>query len=106
AYREEILHWAQNGLPELAGQTQAGLSYLPIPTREPYPDMPQARLTQLIQDGRLEQLAGRTLHAEKSKIMLCGNPEMLTEARQLLKERGFSVGRRGNAGNLALENYW
>jgi len=107
AYREQLLHWSQQGLPP--GQTlpaRARLSYLPIPTREPYPGMPQARLTSLIQDGRLEQLAGRELNPETSKIMLCGNPEMLTEARAILKERGFAVGRRGNPGNLALENYW
>lgn len=107
AYRDQILQWAQEGPPQLAGAPRrATLSYLPIPTRESYQGMPQARLTRLIEDGRLEQLAGRTLDAEKSKIMLCGNPEMLSEARQLLKERGFAVGRRGNPGNLALENYW
>lgn len=85
---------------------RAQLTYLPIATRESVPGMPQARLTALLQDGRLEQLAGRPLNAETSKIMLCGNPDMLTEARAMLKERGFAVGRRGNAGNLALENYW
>lgn len=107
AYRERILQWTRNGLPEAAGlPARAQLTYLPIPTREPYLDMPQVRLTRLIEDGRLEQLAGRELDAEKSKIMLCGNPEMLTETRKILKARGFAVGRRGNPGNLALENYW
>jgi ferredoxin--NADP+ reductase len=38
--------------------------------------------------------------------MLCGNPAMVTDARALLKERGFAVGRRGIPGNLAVENYW
>lgn len=106
AYRETILQWCQGGLPYAADSSKAALTYLPIPTREPYLDMPQARLTQLIDDGRLEELAQRELDADRSKIMLCGNPEMLTAARQLLKVRGFAVGRRGNPGNLALENYW
>lgn len=107
AYRDDILNWERNGLPQLAGAPgQARLTYLPIATREPYEGMPMARLTCLLADGRLEELAGRKLDAESSKIMLCGNPDMLTEARSLLKERGFAVGRRGNAGNLALENYW
>lgn len=107
AYRDLIQQWSQTGLPEAAGlPRRAGLVYLPIPTREPYPGVPRARLTRLIEDGRLEELAGRKLDPEASKIMLCGNPEMLSEARQLLKARGFAVGRRGKPGNLALENYW
>ncbi|RIY39220.1 ferredoxin--NADP reductase [Neopusillimonas maritima] len=107
AYRERILQWVNSGLPEASELPRcAQLVYLPIPTREAFESMPMARLTHLIQDGRLESLAGCTLHAETSKVMLCGNPDMLTEARQILKTRGFAVGRRGNPGNLALENYW
>jgi len=107
AYRDRLQQWSRDGLPEAAGLPRhAQLTYLPIPTREPFQDMPAARLTHLIEDGRLENLAGRKLDADVSKIMLCGNPDMLTEARQLLKTRGFAVGRRGNPGNLALENYW
>lgn len=107
AYREQILQWVEHGFPEPSGTSrQARLRYLPIPTREPFGDMPQARLTNLIENGNLEQLAGLTLDPERSKVMLCGNPDMLTTARALLKPRGFAVGRRGNPGNLALENYW
>lgn len=97
AYRDE--------LQALAGQ-DAGLSYLPIATREALPGMPQARLTTLIADGRLEQLAGLGLDPARSRIMLCGNPAMLADARKLLGERGFAPGRRGVPGNLAVENYW
>jgi len=106
-YRDQILDWVEHGLPELGNvPKQAKLRYLPIPTRESFGDMPQARLTQLIESGNLEQLAGLGLDPDSSKVMLCGNPDMLTEARALLKPRGFAVGRRGNPGNLALENYW
>lgn len=80
--------------------------YLPLPTREPYPPHPQARLTTLIAQQQLAPLAGVELNAETSCVMLCGNPDMLSEARKLLGERGFATGRRGNIGNLALEKYW
>jgi ferredoxin--NADP+ reductase len=82
------------------------LTYLPIATREAVPGMPQERLTQLLEDGRLETLAGRRLHPSTSKIMLCGNPAMLADARKLLGKSGFLPGRRGVLGNLAVENYW
>ncbi|MCD0505473.1 ferredoxin--NADP reductase [Bordetella petrii] len=107
AYRDEILHW--HGQPQFAEHFQQDprkLVYLPIATREALPGMPQARLTTLIADGGLEQLAGETLDPARSKVMLCGNPAMLADARKLLSERGFAPGRRGIPGNLAVENYW
>ena len=64
------------------------------------------RLTTLLARGELEERTGITLDPERSRIMLCGNPAMVTEMRALLAERGFTAGRRGIAGNLAVENYW
>lgn len=93
AYREEL-------------EALEGVRYLPIATREALPGMPQARLTTLIADGGLETLAGLPLDPSTSRVMLCGNPGMLAEARKLLGERGFAPGRRGVPGNLAVENYW
>ncbi|WP_019936288.1 ferredoxin--NADP reductase [Bordetella sp. FB-8] len=97
AYRDEI--------QALAGQ-DPGLTYLPIATRETLPGMPQDRLTTLVADGGLERLAGLALDPARSRVMLCGNPAMLADARKLLGERGFAPGRRGIPGNLAVENYW
>ncbi|MGS1106015.1 ferredoxin--NADP reductase [Achromobacter anxifer] len=107
AYRGEIESWRNQ--PELAEAFAADprkLVYLPIATREALPGMPQERLTTLIADGRLEQLAGQPLDPAVAKVMLCGNPDMLADARKLLGERGFKPGRRGIPGNLAVENYW
>jgi ferredoxin--NADP+ reductase len=98
AYRSEL---------EVLRDHRAGqFTYLPIATREALPGMPQARLTTLLQDGGLERVAQRQLDPAESKIMLCGNPAMLADARKLLGERGFAPGRRGIPGNLAVENYW
>jgi len=82
------------------------LIYLPIATREALPGCPQARLTTLIANGGLEAAAGISLDPEHARIMLCGNPDMVSDARKLLAERGFKTGRRGVPGNLAVENYW
>lgn len=99
AYRDEIAAWQQAAAP---GQLQ----YLPIATREALPGMPQARITTLIADGSLERLAGLPLDPAQARVMLCGNPEMLADARKLLGEQGFAPGRRGIPGTLAVENYW
>ena len=106
AYREEIESLARR--PDLVSHFATDprkLVYLPIATREALPGMPQERLTTLIADG-LEQLAGQALDPETTRVMLCGNPAMLADARKLLGERGFKTGRRGIPGNLAVENYW
>jgi len=102
AYRDEIQAWAA---PH-DDAARARLLYLPIATREALPGMPQARITTLLADGGLERLAGLPLDPERARVMLCGNPDMLAEARKLLAGRGFAPGRRGVPGNLAVENYW
>ncbi|MCK9508524.1 MAG: ferredoxin--NADP reductase [Pigmentiphaga sp.] len=82
------------------------LIYVPSITREPVPGMANARITTLLETGELEQRAGVTLDPARSRVMLCGNPEMVQDLRDLLKTRGFATTRRGIAGNLAVENYW
>lgn len=107
AYRQEIEGWSS--LPEFAAIHAADprkLIYRAVTTREPLPDTPQARLTTLLADGSLETLVGERLDPAHSRVMLCGNPEMLAEARKILATRGFAPGRRGIPGNLAVENYW
>ncbi|RTZ42474.1 ferredoxin--NADP reductase [Candidimonas sp. SYP-B2681] len=106
AYRAEILEWAARPPVSVDPKSAAQLRYLPIATREKLPDTPQERLTRLIESGQLETLADSALDPKASKVMLCGNPEMLHEARGLLTKRGFAVGRRGIPGNMAVENYW
>jgi ferredoxin--NADP+ reductase len=98
-------------------QQHAGqLTYLPITTKEPLTQqlspslratsLAPARLTTLLNSGELEQRAGLSLDPSQARVMLCGNPAMVTDMRSLLSERGFAAGRRGVAGNLAVENYW
>ena len=43
---------------------------------------------------------------DRSRIMLCGNPEMVEDSRALLISRGFRMSRRAEPGHLAVENYW
>lgn len=106
AYKEELELWAREGLPGLDSSNRAQFIYAPVASREILPGAPQARITTLIEQDGLADLAGFPLTSERAKVMLCGNPAMVTDARKLLSERGFAVGRRGNQGNLAVENYW
>ena len=103
AYRNEIAAIAHS--EPFAGQS-ARLHYVPVVTRECCPHALVARIPQLIEDGRLEAAAGVQLDLERSRIMVCGNPQMTDDLRELLTARGFLVSRRANPGQLAFENYW
>jgi ferredoxin/flavodoxin---NADP+ reductase len=103
AYRDEIA-----AIPgeELLAVAPARLRYVPVVTRESFPGALPARIPQLIADGRLESAASLTLDPRRSRIMVCGNPDMGRELRRQLTARGFLVNRRSAPGQLAFENYW
>jgi len=82
------------------------LRYARIVTREPVPNTFRERVTKLLSNGVLEQNIGVRLDHDRSRIMLCGNPEMVEDSRKLLIDRGFRLSRRGEPGHLAVENYW
>ena len=82
------------------------LRYLRIVTREPVPGTLRDRVTKLLASGVLEENVGLRLDHDRSRIMLCGNPEMVEDSRSILTGRGFRVSRRGEPGHLAVENYW
>ncbi|MPS29334.1 MAG: ferredoxin--NADP reductase [Alcaligenaceae bacterium] len=91
---------------EFCREQPGKLIYLPSVTREHVPGALDGRITTLIANGELERRAGVTLDPSRSRIMLCGNPEMVSDLRKLLADRGFGASRRGKPGNLAVENYW
>lgn len=82
--------------------------YLPVFSQDSWTDrpFPPSRITAAYESGQLEQAAGQALNPEDSRIMLCGNPAMVSAMRAMLQEKGFAAGRRGNLGTLAVENYW
>nr|MBO2511408.1 ferredoxin--NADP(+) reductase [Gammaproteobacteria bacterium] len=82
------------------------LRYIPVVTREPYPGALNRRITTLIDDGELERAAGLELDPARSRIMLCGNPQMIEDTRAVLKKRGMSLALTRRPGQIAVENYW
>ena len=98
AYRDELERMAA----EHAGQ----LRLLQLVTRDDGDGHLRGRITTLLQNGALEQAAGLPLNAAQSRVMLCGNPDMIEETRKLLHERGMRPVRRANPGQFVTENYW
>lgn len=82
------------------------LKYVQIVTREDVPGALKERITTLLQNGGLEQHVGLPLDHERSRLMLCGNPQMVDDTRAVLNERGFKLSRRAAPGHYAVEQYW
>ena len=80
--------------------------YVPIVTRERVPGALNGRITTLSENGELEQGAGIELTAEHSRVMLCGNPQMIDDTRKLLKTRDMQLSLSRRPGQVAVENYW
>lgn len=82
------------------------LKYVKIVTREKTGADLYGRITDLIENKELENFVGIPFSIENSRVMICGNPQMVDDTRKLLAIRGLTISRRGNPGNMAVENYW
>lgn len=102
-YQEEIRSFGWN---ELFAEHAHKLEYVQVVTREAVDGALGARITELLASGELEAHVGLPISVEHSRVMICGNPDMVEETRKLLTTRGLTVAKRGKPGNLAVENYW
>lgn len=89
---------------ELLGEAvRAQLTYYPAVTREAHPN--RARVTTLLASGQLMRTLGLPPLAPRTdRLMVCGNPNMLTEVCGLLEARGFAIAPRiGEPGDFVIE---
>jgi len=82
------------------------LRFIPTVTREQPAGVLNGRITTLIENGELERAAGLELTPEHSRVMICGNPQMIDDTRKLLKQRGMNLSLSRRPGQVAVENYW
>jgi ferredoxin/flavodoxin---NADP+ reductase len=85
-----------------AGQMRA-VSFV---SREPAAGALPGRVPAAIEDGRLEAAAGAVLSAQTSQVMICGNPDMVSDTSAALAKRGMKKHRRRDPGHITVENYW
>jgi ferredoxin--NADP+ reductase len=82
------------------------LRFIPTVTREQPAGVLNGRITTLIENGELERAAGLELTPEHSRVMICGNPQMIDDTRKLLKQRDMNLSLTRRPGQVAVENYW
>ena len=101
---EELTY--QDQIRQLLDEHPRRLKVIPFVSREDIDFAIKGRVPEAIKDGRLEAKAGVQLAAEKSQVMICGNPDMVRDTSLVLEERGFKKNRRKVPGHITVENYW
>jgi ferredoxin--NADP+ reductase len=83
-----------------------GVRYVTFVSREKHAGSLEGRIPAAVADGRLEAAAGVALSADTSRVMLCGNPDMLKDASAALQARGLRKHRRRAPGHIVVESFW
>lgn len=84
----------------------ARMRVVSIVSREAAPQALAGRIPAAIAEGRLEAAAGCALEAASAQVMLCGNPDMVRDAIEVLKARGLRKHRRRSPGQITAEDFW
>ncbi len=102
-YREQLA-----AMQSMHSAADAELKIIQCVTREAStkPEQLSGRITTLLNSGELERAAGVPITVGSSRIMLCGNPEMIEETRRILHQRELRPCRRALPGQFVTENYW
>lgn len=78
------------------------LTYYPTVTRDPFRN--RGRITDLMRSGKLfDDVGTAPLSAQHDRVMICGSPEMMREAKELLLDLDFEEGNHGEAGDFVIE---
>jgi ferredoxin/flavodoxin---NADP+ reductase len=94
---------------ESLARIRPNLTYLPSITRpdqDPHFRGATGRIQSLLEQGLVEETAGVVLDPAVADVFLCGNPEMIGAAKELLIARGFTPDQGKNSGTVHAEEYW
>jgi ferredoxin--NADP+ reductase len=103
-HAEELTY--RDSLSRLLGEHGEQMRLVSFVSRENRPGALHGRIPLAIEEGRLEAAADVALSAKTSRVMICGNPEMVTDTHATLARRGMKKHRRREPGHIAVENYW
>ena len=99
AYRDEISTLGMNLRPEV--------KYISLVTRdEPATGGLRGRIPQAFAGGHIQQAVGVELDADRSHVLLCGNPDMVKDSVSVLEDCGLTKHSRRRPGHITKEKYW
>ncbi len=78
------------------------LIYYPTVTREPFEN--RGRITDLIASGKIfDDIGLPAFDRAEDRVMLCGNPDLLVDMREILEAKGFGEGASNNPAEFVVE---
>lgn len=102
-YNQDINYQA---LINKIAQEHTNFQFIPLVSREAPVDGLSGRVTDAIATEELTEYGQFTLSPELCQVMICGNPAMVKQTRDMLKDRNFARNLRRKPGQLTVENYW
>ena len=103
-YVKELTY--QETIKKFSKEYNDRFQFVPFVSREDTDFALSGRIPAAIENGMLEKRAGLSLNPNDSQVMLCGNPDMLTDTRNALKEKGLKKNLRRSPGHITTESYW
>jgi ferredoxin/flavodoxin---NADP+ reductase len=93
-------------IAEFEGRDPNQFTMVPFVTRERADFAMQGHIPDAIKTGALEQRVGLKLEPEQSQVMICGNPNMIKETKEVLLGIGLEKNLRRKPGHVTTEHYW
>ncbi|MEX6299927.1 ferredoxin--NADP(+) reductase [Providencia huaxiensis] len=91
----------------LEQQFHGKVKVVTVVSREQCSNSLHGRVPALIESHALENAVGVTLSPDTCHVMLCGNPEMVRDTREMLKNsHGMVKHLRRKPGHISSEQYW
>lgn len=94
---------------ETLARLRPNFTYLPSITRpeeDPHFRGLTGRIQTLLEQGIVQTHSGVELAPDQAEVFLCGNPDMIKAAKDLLQARGFTPDQGKNPGTIHIEEYW
>ena len=95
----------QEMIQDLQKKYKNRFQMIPFVSREDTNFALSGRIPAAIDNGQLEEKVNLQLSADHSQVMMCGNPQMLIDTRNALKEKGLKKNLRRSPGQITTESY-
>lgn len=105
-YHDQLATLAEHAPVPSSARLQVIRSTTREQTRSNAPLQLKGRVTTLLENSALEKAVNLPITETSSRIMICGNPQMIEDMRRLLHQRGMRPMRRALPGQFVTENYW
>lgn len=103
-YQQDLSYWSL--MQTLVQQYQGKLIIKAVLSQDDSANALSGRLPELIANGKLEASIGLPINKHSSHVMLCGNPQMITDCREVLKHRDMLKHLRRRPGHITSEHFW